>query len=188
MTTVLLAGRKLPHGDWEGDSFTPGGRFVTCTDCSLGRDVAYATNGGIVKDGRVYRANVHPHDVNGINLNQAAQACRIVTGLTLVRPQHWQWADLLAHLRARRGAIVQGWYDAIPRTYRFQAGADFGHAVFISHYSPTSGMRVWDALDANTTHHGSWVPATDIRAGMEELARINGTHGLYVGYVPLQPL
>ena len=188
MTTVLLAGRKLPHGDWEGDSFTPGGRFVTCTDCSLGRDVAYATNGGIVKDGRVYRANVHPHDVNGINLGQAAQACKIVTGLTLVRPQHWQWADLLAHLRARRGAIVQGWYDAIPRTYRFQAGADFGHAVFVSHYSPTSGMRVWDALDANTTHHGQWIPAKWIRAFAEELAHREGTSALFVGYVPLIPL
>jgi hypothetical protein len=49
-------------------------------------------------------------------------------------------------------------------------------------------MRVWDALDANTTHHGQWVPARDIRAAMEELSRRNGTTALYVGFVPLQPL
>jgi len=190
VTTVLLNGRKLPHGDWEGDDFTPGagGAYVTCTDTSLGRMVAYATNGGIVKDGRVYRANVHPHDVNGINLSQAAQACKIVTGLTLVRPQHWQWADLLAHLRARKGAIVQGWYASLPRDYRFQADGTFGHAVWISHYSPTSGMRVWDPLDANTTHHGQWVPAKWIRAFAEELAHREGTASLFVGYVPLIPL
>jgi hypothetical protein len=49
-------------------------------------------------------------------------------------------------------------------------------------------MRVWDALDANTAHHGSWIPARYIRAFMEELSRRNGTTALYCGYVPLQPL
>jgi len=83
---------------------------------------------------------------------------------------------------------VQGWYSKVRREYRFQARADFGHALFISHYSPTSGMRVWDALDANTKHHGQWVPAADIRASMEELSRRNGTTALYVGFVPLQSL
>ena len=190
MTTVLLAGRRLPHQDFEGDDATPGagGAYVTCTDTAAGRMVAYATNGRVNRDGRVYRAAIHPHDPDGVTLPQAAQACMTVTGLPLVIPPHWRWAELLAHLRARKGAVVQGWYSKIPREYRLQARADFGHALFISHYSPTAGMRVWDALDANTTHHGSWVPARDIRASMEELARINGAHSLYVGYVPLQPL
>jgi hypothetical protein len=190
MTTVLLAGRKLPHGDWEGDDFTPGagGKFVTCTDTSLGRMVAYATNGRVNRDGRVYRAAIHPHDPDGVTLPQAAQACMTVTGLALVIPPHWKWAELLAHLRARKGALVQGWYSGIPREYRFQSRADFGHALFISHYSPTAGMRVWDALDANAAHHGQWIPATHVRAFMEELSRRNGTTALYVGYVPLQPL
>lgn len=188
MTTVLLAGRKLPHGDWEGDGFTPNGKYVMCTDCSLSRAVAYSTNGRIVKDGRVYRASVTPRDFDGITLQQAQQAARKVAGVELVIQSRWDWYDVLSHLRAKRGAIVQGWYSGISRPYRFQLPADFGHAMFVSHYSPTAGFRVWDPLDANVTHHGSWVPAHDIRVFMEGLASREGSPGLYVGYVPLQPL
>jgi hypothetical protein len=190
MTTVLLAGRRLPHNDFEGDDWVPGsgGAWVTCTDSSLGRDIAYATNGRVNRDGRTYRAAVHPHDPNGITLPQAQQACMTVTGLQLVIPPNWQWPELLAHLKACKGAVVQGWYSGIPREYRFQARADFGHALFISHCSTTSGMRVWDALDPNTTHHGSWIPARYIRAFMEELSRRQGVRSLYCGYVPLQHL
>jgi hypothetical protein len=189
MTTVLLNGRKLPHQDFEGDDYIPGsgGAWVTCTDTASGRMVAYATNGRIVKDGQVYRAAIHPHDPNGITLPQARQAVRAVAGLPLVIPDDWQWADVLAHLRARKGLVVQTWYAEIPRAYRFQARADFGHAMWISHYS-ASGMRTWDPLDPNTTHHGQWVPASAIRASMEELARREGTRFLFAGYVPLQPL
>ena len=96
--------------------------------------------------------------------------------------------NLLAHLTAKRGLIVQGWYSRIPRAYRFQAAAEFGHAVWISHYSSTSGMRVWDALDANTKHHGQWVPVVAIRAFAEDLARRNGTTSLYCAFVALQHL
>jgi hypothetical protein len=188
MTTVLLFGRKLPHQDWEGDDWSSGANFKTCTDTSTGRDLAFATNGRINLDGKQIRAAVHPHDKDGITLPQAKQAVERLTNTTLVIPGDWDWYDVLRHLKARKGAVVQGWYSKIRREYRFQARADFGHAFFISHYSPTAGMRVWDALDANTTHHGSWVPARDIRASMEELARREGAHSLYVGYVPLQPL
>jgi hypothetical protein len=189
MTTVLLNGRKLPHQDWEGDDFTPGagGAYVTCTDTSCGRMVAYATNGRIDKDGRVYRAALRPPDPNGITLQQAQGAVRRVANLPLIIPA-WDWYALLAHLRAKKGAVVQGWYSAIPRQYRFQAAANFAHAMWISHYSPTAGMRVWDALDANTTHHGSWVPARDIRRFMEELSRRENYPRLFTAYVPLQPL
>mgnify|MGYP003401691436 FL=1 len=100
MTTVLLNGRKLPHQDWEGNDFVPGsgGAYVTCTDTSAGRMVAYATNGRVVKDGRVYRAALRPPDPNGITLKQAQQAVRSVTGLRLIIPSDWRWADVLAHL------------------------------------------------------------------------------------------
>jgi hypothetical protein len=150
--------------------------------------VAYATNGRINKDGRVYRAAIQPPDSNGIILPQAKEACHTVTGLTLVVPSDWHWSEALAHLKARRGLIVQGWYSKIPREYRFQNRCDFAHAMWVSHYSPTAGMRVWDPLDANTTHHGQWTPAHDIRAFLEELSHRMGTLSLYVGYVPLQPL
>ena len=190
MSVVLLAGRKLPAQDFEGDDFTPGagGKWVTCTDTALGDMITFATNGRIVRDGKVYRAAVPGRDPDGITLPQAAIAAHAVANVTLVIPDDWRWAQVLAHLTAKKGLIVQGWYSKIPRAYRFQASAEFGHAMWISHFSPSSGMRVWDPLDANTTHHGQWTPATAIRASMEELARRNGTTSLYCAYVALQHL
>ena len=189
MSVVLLDGRKLPSQDWEGDDFTPGagGKFVTCTDTSLGRDVSYATNGRIDKDGRIYRAAVFPHDQNGIDLTQAKQAAKVVANINLVLP-FWDWTDVLAHLKAKGGLIVQGWYSEIPRQYRYQLSSDFGHAMWVSHYSSTSGMRIWDPLDQNLTHHGQWVPAPYLRNFLEEFKRRLGTRNLLVGYVPLQGL
>jgi hypothetical protein len=190
MTVVLLDGRKLPHQDWEGDDFTPGagGHYVTCTDTSLGRDIAYATNGRVDKDGRVYRAALVPHDPNGISLPQAKQAAKTVAGVNLILPVGWHWAEVMAHLRAKKGLIIQGWYAEIPRMYRYQLSSDFGHAMFVSHYSPTSGMRVWDALDPNLTHHGQWVPAIYVRNFLEALQHRFGASSLLVAYAPLVPL
>ena len=190
MTTVLLNGRKLPHGDWEGDDFTPGagGKMVTCTDTSAGRALCYATNGRTNLDGRTVRSAVHPHDTGGINLTQAKQAIESLSICTLVIPRNWLWHDLSALLTAKKGAIIQLWYASIPRQYREQAGAAFGHAVWVSHLSPASGCRTWDALDANEAHHGQWIPAKYIRAAAEEWSHRNGQSALYVGYVPLQHL
>lgn len=192
MTTVLLDGRKLPHQDFQGDDFVPGagGKWVTCTDTSTGRALAYATNGRVNIDGEQIRAAVRPRDTNGINLRQAKQAVESLTNTTVVIPGNWGWTEVMLHLRARKGLILQGWYGALPRGERFQLAADFGHAVWASHYSPTSGIRVWDGLDANERHHGNWIPARDVRAFVEELARREGTGPgrLYVGYVPLQHL
>jgi len=190
MTTVLLAGRRLPHQDFEGDDRTPGagGKWVTCTDTAAGRALCYSTNGRTNLDGRTIRAAVHPHDAGGLDLPQAKQAIESLTTTTIILPQHWDWPELLGHLRAKRGAIIQGWYASIPRDYRHQAKAAFGHAVWVSHYSPTSGMRVWDPLDANQTHHGQWVPPRYVRAFAEDWAHRQGTTHLHVGYIPLQHL
>jgi len=188
MTVVLISGRRAPHQDFEGDDWSSGANFKTCTDTSTGRCLCYASNGRIDLDGRQIRAAVRPRDTDGITLPQAKQAVESLTSTTLVIPPAWDWSDLLSHLRAKKGAVCQLWYAKIPREDRFQLRADFAHAVFISHYSPTAGMRVWDALDANTKHHGSWVAAHDIRAAMEELTRREGARSLFVGFVPLQPL
>ena len=190
MTTVLIAGRKAPAQDWEGDDFTPnaGGKWVTCTDTAAGRALAYSSNGRKVLDGKTIRAAVHPHDAGGLDLPQAKQAIESLTTTTIILPQHWNWAELLAHLRAKRGAVIQIWYGSIPRMYRFQADGTFGHAVFVSHDSTTSGCRTWDPLDANESHHGQWIPPRYIRAAAEEWAHRNGTTHLHVGYIPLQHL
>jgi hypothetical protein len=189
MTQPMVKGRKLPRNDWEGDDFTPGagGHYVTCQDTAVGRMVAYATNGRIDKDGKVYRAAI-PHDPDGITLQQADIAVHRVAGLDMVIPSGWTWANVLSHLRACKGLVVDGWYAEIPRAYRYQQGDDFAHAMFISHYSSTSGMRVWDPLNPDTTAWGRWMPAPVIRDFLEELSRRNGTASLYVGYVPLQHL
>ena len=189
MTIVLLDGRKLPHQDWEGDDFTPGAKgYVTCTDTATGRMIAYATNGRRDLDGKAIRSAVKPPDRDGINLGQAAQATLSLTGLTLVRPQSLDWADALAHLTAKRGLILQGWYSEIPRDYRYQASANFGHAMWASHASPSGFTRVWDPLDANRTHHGTWVPTKYVRAFLERLQHEAGAGHLFVGYVELMAL
>jgi hypothetical protein len=185
----LVKGRKLPLNDWEGDDFTPGahGAFVTCQDTAAGRMVAYATNGRVDKDGRVYRAAI-PYDPDGITLQQADVAVHKVAKLDIVIPSDWRWSQVLTHLRNYKGLIVDGWYAEIPRAYRYQLGAAFAHAIFVSHYSPTSGMRVWDPLNPDTHAYGRWIPAPVVRAFAEELSRRNRTASLYVGYVPLQAL
>ena len=189
MTTVLIAGRKAPAQDYEGDDFTPGagGKPVTCTDTAAGRAVAWATNGRRNPDGRDIRAAIHPHDSDGTTLEQVAQGVHSLTGLDLVIPFGWPWTKVQSHLTAKLGLIVLVWYAAIPSDYRFQAFGGFGHALWISHYSPTSGERVWDGLDRNQTHHGQWTPASAIKAGMEEWARRDG-HGFRCAYVQLQKL
>lgn len=192
MTTVLLDGRRLPPQDFEGDDATPGadGKWVTCSDTATGRMLYYATNGRKNLDGKQIRAAVNPPDPDGTRLRQMKQAVESLTNTTVVIPVHWGWTEVMLHLKAKKGLIGQGWYSAIPREERFQLRADFGHAMFLSHYSRTSGIRVWDPLDANTRHHGNWVPAKYVRAWLEELARRErtGPGQLFVGYIPLQHL
>jgi len=190
MTTVLLDGRRLPHQDFEGDDRIPGagGRWVSCTDTATGRMLAYATNGRINLDGKAIRAAVHPHDADGTRMPQMKQAVEALTNTTVIIPRHWGWTEVVLHLRAKKGLIAQGWYSAIPRSERFQFAADFGHAMWLSHDTRTSGIRVWDPLDANTKHHGNWIPAKYVRAWMEELARREKTSELFCGYIPLQHL
>lgn len=178
-------GRRLPRNDWEGDDFTPGagGHFVTCQDTAVGRAVAWATNGRVDRDGRVYRAAVRPADPDGITLAQAAAAVRQVTHdrLTLVIPD-WTHRHVATHLRYGRGLVVNGYYGALPRAYRHQARADFNHAMWVSHQSRATGnVRLWDPLNPDTTAYGRWVPAQVIWDFLESL-------GYTCAYVPLQPL
>lgn len=188
MTQPTVQGRKLPRNDWEGDDFTPGagGQYVTCQDTASGRMLAYATNGRIDLDGKVIRAAILPKDSNGVSLEQVAGAIRRLTkpdrnlerhNMTLGAQRTW--------LRNFRGLVVDGYYGAIPRAFRYQAGADFFHAVFISHYSPTvlygkGGYRVWDPLNPDTTGYGRWYPRDAIEPFMQSL------EGL-VGVIALEP-
>lgn len=185
MIQPTVKGRKLPRNDFEGDDRTPGagGRWVTCRDTSTGRAVAYATNGRIDRDGRVYRAALAHPDPDGITLAQAAEAVRKVAGLRLIVPKDWDKALVQAHLRAARGLVVDGWYDALPPEWRKQAGdAHFTHSVFTSHESLATGnWRVWDALDHDLAGYGRWIPGPVMWEFVASL-------GYQVSYVPLQPL
>ena len=175
--------RKLPRQDWEGDDFTPGagGHYVTCMDTSVGRDVAYATNGKVDKDGRVYRASI-AYDPDGITLQQARSAVDAVAHRSFIIPVAWHDADVVRHLNKGMGLVITGAYDTIPREYRYQPKADFAHAMFASHRSMGSGnVRVWDALNPNTNAYGRWYPLPVILAFIRSL-------GYAVGYVPLDIL
>ena len=176
-------GRLLPRNDFEGDDFTPGahGHYVTCMDTSIGRDVAYATNGKTDKDGRVYRASI-AYDPDGITLQQAHSAVAAVAHLPFMIPVGWRDANVTTHLRYGRGLVITGAYDTIPREYRYQASADFAHAMFATHLSKASGnVRVWDALNPDIHSYGRWYPLAVILAFVRSL-------GYAVGYVPLQEL
>jgi hypothetical protein len=86
-----------------------------------------------------------------------------------------------AHLYAGKGLMVGGWYFQIDRAYRYQLPANFTHEIWISHYSKTSGMRVWDPLNPDIHGRGRWMPASMI---FKFAASLN----YQVAYVPLEPL
>jgi hypothetical protein len=179
MKQPTVNGRRLPLNDWEGDGLA---KWKTCMDHAAGRMVAFATNGRIDKDGAVYRDSIHPHALDGINLDAAAKEIHKVAGLDLVIKRNWPLASIKTHLRYGRGLILVGMYDAIPREYRHQASANFAHAMWASHMSRATGnVRVWDALNPDIHAYGRWIPAEHIWAFLASLDN-------QVGYVPLQPL
>ena len=180
MTQPTVMGRWLPSNDWEGDDFP--NAYKTCTATSAGRAVAFATNGRIVHDGLIYRAAAPSQPDGGQTLEQAGQAIATVAKLPLIIPSGWQRKDVTTHLRYARGLIVQGKYDVIPRAYRYQAFADFDHAMWFSHLSAQSGnFRGWDPLNPKTHEYGEWYPAAVFWAFVESL-------NFSVAYVPLQKL
>ncbi len=115
-------------------------------------------------------------------MQQLALAILRVASLPFITPDGWTPRDALNHLTKGLGLVTQGWYGSIPRAYRYQPNADFGHAIWASHYSPSSGVRIWDALNPDTTAYGRWVPWVIYKAFLVSLGDIR------VGYVPLQHL
>lgn len=185
MAITTINGRRLPFTDWEGDDFTPGagGKYVTCMDTATGRMVAFATNGRVTKDGKVYRAAVSPPDPNGTNFYQMEKAVKVVNrNLSLTHHQGWTKAQVIAWLKAGKGLIVIGNYSSIPRMYRFQASATFTHAMFISHFNQLGTlMRLYDPLDPRTDLRGRSVPTSILWPFLDDL-------NWWAGYVPLHPL
>jgi hypothetical protein len=150
--------------------------------------VAYATNGREDHDGQTYRAAVVPHDADGVRFDQLQPAVLKVAKVKLIVPTSWEWDDVLAHLRAKKGLVLDGWYEALPRAYRYQLKSDFAHAIWASHFSHTSGMRIWDPLNPDIHSYGRWMPGTVVRDFLEELQYRMHAGSLYVAYVPLQRL
>lgn len=183
MTWPTGFGRKLPLTDWEGDDFTPGagGKSVTCMDTAVGRMAAWATNLRVNVDGRAIRAKISPRDPNGVDIVQAAQGLHSLTGLTLVHV-NMTLAAKLAWLRKGNGLVVPGRYATIARAYRFQAAADFTHAIFFAFVNSSNMVREYDPLDPRTHAYGEVVPLSAVAAF------INSLPSWQVGYVPLQHL
>lgn len=190
MAPPKYRGRLLPRNDWEGDDFAPYRvvPYVTCCDTACGRAVSWATNGRIDQDGKVYRRAVNPPDPNGITLDQAAQAVASVAHLPLLRPIDWGEREVKFWLRTKAaGLVIQGIYAEIPRQYRFQAGGDFGHSMFVSHLSwDGKSMRLYDPLNPATHEYGKHVPSEILWPFLKSLAYRDGAYR--VAYVPLQPL
>jgi hypothetical protein len=178
----IAYGRNLPLTDWEGDDFTPGagGAYVSCMDTAVGRMLYWATNGRKNLDGKQIRAAVKPADPNGITFEQANQAVHSLTGLNVLyanESQHWieNWLINRGH-----GLVIAGNYSAIPRQYRFQAAANFRHAIFIIGQGPAGNTREYDPLDPRIHLYGEInIPMSAI---WPFVASLNGL----VGYIPLQ--
>jgi hypothetical protein len=182
MTQPLAFGRRLPRNDWEGDDPAVI-NFKSCTATAAGRQVAWATNGRVVIDGKTYYAAA-PHDpaTGGQTLPQVARAVAAVAHLSLVTPTGWSPADALAHLKVGGGLVTQGYYGAMDRAYRYQPGANFNHAGWASHYSATSGVRWWDPLNPDVYGYGRWIPWAAYKAFLVSLGYVS------VGYTALQNL
>ena len=179
-TATTWRGRTLPLNDWEGDDATPGagGSYVTCMDTASGRMLAWATNGRELHDGREVRAHVSPPDHDGINFDQAAQAIHALCGRTLVHQSAWKHPQ--AWLRAGKGLVLIGNYSAIPRAYRWQASANFAHAMFVPYLSGPKAL-LYDPLDPQTHNRGRVVPTAILWPFLESL-------GWTAGYIPLEKL
>ena len=181
MKQPLAFGRKLPLNDFEGDDGHDS--WVTCTATSAGRAVAWATNGRIVKDGSAYydASSGHVPD-GGQTLQQVAVGVANIAHLKLIVGTGWDWTDVMAHLKVGGGVILAGRYDALPRAYRYQAKGDFGHRIWCSHYSPTSGIRTWDPLNPDIHAWGRWLPLSVVKAFALSFGHVDA------GYVPLGKL
>lgn len=180
MNAPTVRGRSLPLNDWEGDDPLPV-RNRTCMDTAAGRMLAFATNGAVTLDGKQIRAAVQ-HDVDGITMTQASQAIHNLTGRTIVQHRGWSTAEIKTHLRYARGLIVVGLYSAVPRAYRHQAGADFAHAMWVSHTSSATGnARLWDPLNPDIHAYGRWVPSKVVLDFLDSL-------GNQCGYITLEAL
>lgn len=70
------------------------------------------------------------------------------------------WRTFIAGIKAGRGAIVLGWYSEIPRKYRGQDRAYFGHAVYINEVRPSDGaLLLYDPLNEKPV----WIPQIYIK-------------------------
>ena len=151
-------------------------------DTAAGRMLAFATNGYVTLDGKTIRAAVHPHDSDGITMDQASAAIFALTAREIVQHRGWPLANVKTHLRYARGLIVIGWLDSLPSEYWHQASAHFPHAMWVSHRSAsTTNWRVWNPLNRDLAGYGEWIPEADMLAFMDTL-------GNQCGYIPLEPL
>jgi len=183
VTQPTLAGRLLPPNDWEGDDFTPGafGAYVTCQDTAAGRMTYYATNGDVDLDGQFIRAAIRPRDSDGVSLGQVSVAIQTLTGgRCALQWSTWTLDDIRSWLDAGLGLTVNGYYGAIPRTYREQVRADFNHAVFMSNRERPH-YRVWDPLNKDLSGYGKMIPDYAIEPFIRSLSGL-------VGWVTLEPL
>ena len=178
-----LNGRLLPPNDFEGDDATPGahGAYVTCQDTASGRMLYYATNGSVSIEGKTIRAAIKPAQSDGVSLAQVSLAITSITS----PPRVMRWgtkaiADMRNWLAGGLGLVVDGWYASIPKPYREQSNAAFGHALWIGYYQ-SPNYRVWDPLNKDLSGYGKWIPATAIEPFMRSYSGL-------CGWIPLEAL
>lgn len=89
------------------------------------------------------------------------------------------WSTFIATIKSGRGAVIVGWYSYIPKVYRGQVSANFGHAMYINEVRPGDGaLLLYDPLRSTAV----WIPQVYIKRYCGATRFANG-RTLGYGYV-----
>lgn len=159
-----------------------------CT-AAVGAIAVDAHTGGRIKSSPPKIRNAQLDWSGGIGLDDVNYAIRRLYGSDYMMelPGSFDWADVIAALKARRFVAIQGDYDQIPYSYQAQKGGTFDHAFGLGGYrSSDARVLLYDPLAKRAV----WVPQYVIRGAAEKLALAQrGSRGrLFAGLTrPMPP-
>jgi len=147
-------------------------QYSNCTMASAATAIDRHTLGRIRSTGAKMRS-YQGDQSGGTDLLDARNAWSRGYGQYLDVRLRTSWSTFIAALKGRRGAILVGWYSYIPRAYRGQYSASFGHAVYINEVRPSDGaLLMYDPLRSTAI----WVPQVYIKRFAGAMRFSNGSH------------
>lgn len=107
--------------------------WSNCTMASAAMALDFHTQGKVQKWGGELRKAYDPlgKDPDGTNLDNVVTAWSRL-GYTFTKRSGKAWADCLADLKAGRGVVLQGDYDALTATEKCQDSFNGNHAIYLN--------------------------------------------------------